>query len=85
MEFIFFVFTRMPGESYHKRLRILLLRLCEVVRAPINSLFSWLCGKRREERDVDHGGTTTATTAKDVKKSVYKEPVAHSENCDEFS
>ena len=32
------VFTRMPGESYHRRLRSLLLYLCYVFRAIINPL-----------------------------------------------
>ena len=31
-------FTRMPGESYRRRLRSLLLCLCDVIRALINSL-----------------------------------------------
>ena len=35
------VFTRMPDESYRTRLRSLLLRLCYVFRALINSLVSW--------------------------------------------
>ena len=33
VEFIHLVFTRMPGESYHKRLRSLLLCLCDILRA----------------------------------------------------
>ena len=35
---MYLVFARMPGESYRKRLRSLLLRLCDVPRAFINSL-----------------------------------------------
>ena len=35
VEFMYLVFTRMPGKSYHRRLRSLLLRL---FRALINSL-----------------------------------------------
>ena len=35
---MYFVFTRMPGESYRRRLRSLLLCSCDVLRAPINSL-----------------------------------------------
>ena len=38
VEFIYHVFTRMPGESYRWRLRSLLLCLCDVFRALINSL-----------------------------------------------
>ena len=38
VEFMYLVFTRMPGESYHKRLRSLLLYLCYVYRALIDSL-----------------------------------------------
>ena len=39
VEFMYLVFTRMPGESYRRRLRSLLLyKLCNVYRAPINSL-----------------------------------------------
>ena len=36
--FMYFVFTRMPGECYRRRLRSLLLCLCDVFRALINSL-----------------------------------------------
>ena len=36
LEFMYLVFTRIPGESYRKRLRSLLL--CDVFRALINSL-----------------------------------------------
>ena len=35
---MYLVFTRMPGESYCRRLRSLLLCLCDVFRAQINSL-----------------------------------------------
>ena len=37
VEFMYLVFTRMPGESYRRRLRSLLLYLCYVFRALINS------------------------------------------------
>ena len=37
-EFMYLVFTRMPGEHYSRRLRSLLLYLCYVFRALINSL-----------------------------------------------
>ena len=37
VEFMYLVFTRMPGESYRRRLRSLLLCLCDVFRALINS------------------------------------------------
>ena len=33
----------MPGESYRRRLRSLLLYLCYVFRALINSLVCWFC------------------------------------------
>ena len=42
VEFIYLVFTRMPGESYRRRLRSLLLYLCHVFRALINSLVCWV-------------------------------------------
>ena len=38
VEFMYLVFTRMPGESYLRRLRSLLLCLCDVFLALINSL-----------------------------------------------
>ena len=41
LEFMYLVFTRMPGESYRWRHRSLLLWLCDVFRALINSL---VCG-----------------------------------------
>ena len=41
VEFMYLVFTRMPTESYSGRLRSLLLYLCYVFRALINSLVRW--------------------------------------------
>ena len=38
VEFTYLIFTRMPGKSYRRRLRSLLLCLCDVFRALINSL-----------------------------------------------
>ena len=39
MEFMYLVFTRgVPVESYHRRLRFLLMCLCDFFRALINSL-----------------------------------------------
>ena len=38
VEFMYLVFTRMPGESYRRRLRSLLLCLRDVFRALVNSL-----------------------------------------------
>ena len=38
VEFVYPVFARMPGESYRRRLGPLLLYLCDVFRALINSL-----------------------------------------------
>ena len=38
VEFIYLVFTRMSGESYRRRLMSLLLYLCYIIRALINSL-----------------------------------------------
>ena len=35
---MYLVFTRMPGEGYRRRLKSLLLYLCYVFRALINSL-----------------------------------------------
>ena len=40
MELIHLVFTRMPGESCRRRLSSLLLCLCDVFRALMNSLVS---------------------------------------------
>ena len=40
---MYLVFTRMPGDSYRRRLRSLLLYLCYVFRALINSLVCWFC------------------------------------------
>ena len=39
----YLVFTRMPGESYRRRLRSLLSYLCYLFGALINSLVCWLC------------------------------------------
>ena len=43
MEFMYLSFTRMPGESYRRQLRSLLLYLCDIFRALINSLVCWFC------------------------------------------
>ena len=44
VEFIYLVFTRMPGEGYRRRFGSLLLSTCDVIRALINSLcFLALC------------------------------------------
>ena len=43
VEFMDLVFTCMPGESYRRRLRSLLLRLCCVFRGIINSLACYFC------------------------------------------
>ena len=42
VEFMYFVFTRMPGESYCRWLRSLLLYLCYIFWVLINSLVCWL-------------------------------------------
>ena len=42
VEFMYLVFTRMPGESYRRRLRYFLLCLCDVFRAMITSLVCYL-------------------------------------------
>ena len=42
VEFMYLVFARVPGESYRRQLRSLLLYLCDVFRALINSLVCWV-------------------------------------------
>ena len=42
VEFMYLVFIHMPGESYYRRLRSLLLCLCEVFQALINSLMCFV-------------------------------------------
>ena len=42
-EFIYLEFTRMPGRSYRRRLGSLVVCLCDVFRALINSLGFWFC------------------------------------------
>ena len=41
VKFMYPVFTRIPGESYHRWLRSLLLCLCDVFQVLINSLVCW--------------------------------------------
>ena len=41
--FTYLVFTWLPGESYHRRLRSLLLYWCYVFQVLINSLVCWFC------------------------------------------
>ena len=49
VEFVYFVFTHMPGESYRRRHRSLVLCLRCIFRALINSLVCWLL--RWRDRD----------------------------------
>ena len=41
VEIVFLVFTCMPGESYFRQLRSLLLYLCNIIWALMNSLVCW--------------------------------------------
>ena len=54
MEFMYTVFARMPGESYGRILRSLLLCLCDVFRAQINSLVCLLYTTRVSYLAVNH-------------------------------
>ena len=47
VQFMYLVFTRMTGETYRMRLRSLLLCLCDVFRALINSLVCRFCTSAR--------------------------------------
>ena len=49
LEVMYLAFTRMPGESYCRRLRSLLLCLCDVFRELINSLVCLLILFRRSD------------------------------------
>ena len=49
VEFTYLVFTRVPGESYRKRLGSLLLCLCDVFRALINSLVCWSSDRNHDD------------------------------------
>ena len=48
VEFVHRVFTRMPGESYCRRLRSLSLYLCYAFQALISSLVCWLQKNRQK-------------------------------------
>ena len=43
MEFMYFVLTHIPGESYHRWLRSLMMCLCDVFWVLINSRVCWFC------------------------------------------
>ena len=62
-EFMYLVFTRVPGENYRRRLRFLLLYLCYVFRALINSLVCWLFTQRKILSGETILSTTTWTRA----------------------
>ena len=53
VEFMYLVFTRMPGESYRRRLRSLLLYLCDDFRALINSLVVLILLEEKEEDEEE--------------------------------
>ena len=55
VEFISLVFTCIPGESYHRRLRSLLLYLCYVFWALINSLVCRFLFLRVPVNDISVG------------------------------
>ena len=54
---MYLVFTRVPGESYCTRLRSLLLYLCYVFRAVINSLVCCVCYTIRQNQRSRLGAT----------------------------
>ena len=64
VEFMYLVFTCMPGESYHRRLRTLLLYLCYVFQALINSLVSSFC-------EAVHGDQVTALYLQSLLSNFY--------------
>ena len=55
VKFMYLVFTCMPGESYRRRLRSLLLYLCYVFRALINSFVCLLLSVKVIAQGVFHG------------------------------
>ena len=73
---MYLVFTRMPGESYRRRLGSLLLYVCDVFRALINSLVLVLTKLSRDrqtdseretetDRQTDSEGQTDRRTDRD--------------------
>ena len=68
VEFMYLVFTRMPGESYRRRLRSLLLCLCYVFWALVNSLVCWF--KLRKVFASMSATTRCQQTGKDRQKDV---------------
>ena len=46
---MYLVFTRMPGESYRRRLRSVLLYLCYAFRALNNSLVCWFISESKSD------------------------------------
>ena len=65
VEFMYLVFTCMPGESYGRQLRSLLLCLCDVFQGLTNSLVSWFIllwlGMHRKHACVYANKETTLT------------------------
>ena len=61
------VFTCMPGKSYHRQIRSLLLHLCNVFQVLISSIVSWflyVCG-------YSWGSTNKLTESKKKKKILW--------------
>ena len=76
---MYLVFTGMPGESYHRRLRSLLLHFCYVFRALINSLVRWFvfsCFIR------DQPSISVAVFVPPLRTLVYSGPVPATSNND---
>ena len=78
MEFMYLAFTCMPGESYRKQLRSLLLCLCDSFQALINSLVCWL----GEYLTIRFNSPTlpsiiSLVVSVDMKHHVYLAPLCH--------
>ena len=52
---MYLVFTRMPGESYRRRMKSVLLCLCYVFRALINTLVCCLINCREGQQGAGEG------------------------------
>ena len=70
VEFMYLVFTRMPGESYRRRLGSLLLYLCCVFRALINSLVLLILSVTPFEKNDDFGSRLGVLSSHIISSSI---------------
>ena len=80
---MYLVFTRMPGESYRRWLRSLLLYLCYVFRALINSLVYWFFTSALGLILFQIFDATLCLYYPSLKRNLFRDTINYSVRCNE--